>query len=64
MIMDLSTVSAFMGAYRLQVYDYLSKAYVVCFVGSLNHTLSFWSHRLHRLHGLVYYAGYAFSDVG
>ena len=38
--MDLRTVSAFMGAYRLQFYDYLSKAYVVCFVGSLTHTLN------------------------
>ena len=43
--MDLRTVSAFMGAYRLQYHDYLSKAYVVCFVGSLTLTLSFWSHR-------------------
>ena len=34
-------VSAFKGAYRLQFYDYLSKAYVVCFVGSLTHTMNF-----------------------
>ena len=37
-------VSGFMGAHRLQYHDYLSKAYVVCFVGSLTLTLSFWSH--------------------
>ena len=30
-----------MGAYRLQFYDYLSKAYVVCFVGLLTLTLHF-----------------------
>ena len=35
-IIDLRTVSAFMGAYRLQYHDYLSKAYVVCFVALLN----------------------------
>ena len=40
-IMDLRTVSAFMGAYRLQYHDYLNKAYVVCFVGSLTHTINF-----------------------
>ena len=39
--MDLRTVSAFMGAYRLQYHDYLSKAYVVCFVGLLTHTMNF-----------------------
>ena len=63
-IIDLRTVSAFKGAYRLQYHDYLSKAYVVCFVGLLTLTLLFWSHGWHGWHGLVYYAGYAFSDVG
>ena len=38
-IIDLRTVSGFKGAYRLQYHDYLSKAYVVCFVGSLTLTL-------------------------
>ena len=28
-------VSGLKGAYRLQYHDYLSKAYVVCFVGLL-----------------------------
>ena len=40
-IIDLRMVSVFMGAYRLQFYDYLSKAYVVCFVGLLTHTINF-----------------------
>ena len=39
MIIDRRTVSAFKGAYRLQLYYHLSKAYVVCFVGSLTLTL-------------------------
>ena len=40
-IMDLRTVSGFKGAYRLQFYDYLSKAYVVCFGGCFALTLRF-----------------------
>ena len=40
-IMDLRTVSGFKGAYRLQFYDYLSTAYVVCFGGCFALTLRF-----------------------
>jgi len=40
-IIELRTVSAFMGAYRLQLINYLSKAYVVCFVGLLTLTINF-----------------------
>ena len=39
--MDLRMVSGFQGAYRLQYHDYLSKAYVVCFVDLLTHTINF-----------------------
>jgi len=34
-------VSGFKGAYRLQFYYHLPKAYVVCFVGLLTHTINF-----------------------
>ena len=41
MIIELRTVSGFKGAYRLQYHDYLPKAFTVCFVGSLTHTINF-----------------------